>query len=61
MLGEENKTTTTDTNSPVPFIVTDSKLKLTDGALTGVAPTILKYMDISIPESMRESKILIKD
>lgn len=61
MISEENKALTTHTNNKVPFIITDSKLKLTDGSLTSVAPTILTYMDISVPESMKSSKILIKD
>ena len=40
--------------------ITDSKIGLADGVLTDVAPTLLSYMDISIPETMN-GKILIKD
>lgn len=60
MLKEESKIKTTNTTNKVPMIITDNKIKLTNGTLTGVAPTILSYMDISIPESMKDSKILIK-
>lgn len=61
MLREENKASTVNTSNKVPFIMTDNKLELSDGALTDVAPTILSYMDISVPESMNQSKILIKE
>ncbi len=61
MKNEEGNILTTHTLNKVPFIITDSKLSLIDGALTDIAPTILKYMDISIPESMIESKILIEE
>lgn len=61
LLNEEGKILTTNSCNKVPFIITDTKLELQDGSLTGVAPTILKFMDISIPDSMKNSKILIKE
>ena len=39
--------------------MTDKKLKLRNGDLTSVAPTILKYMDIAIPKEMKDTKNLI--
>lgn len=60
MLKEENKVSSVNTCNKVPFIITDSKVCLGDGALTDVAPTILTYMDISVPETMN-GKVLIKD
>ncbi len=57
----DDKASTMHTTNKVPFIITDPKLKLISGSLTSVAPTILSYMDISVPESMKESKILIKE
>jgi len=59
MMDNEGKVVTVNTINKVPLIVTDEKIKLVDGALSDVAPTVLTYMDISVPESMRESKILI--
>jgi 2,3-bisphosphoglycerate-independent phosphoglycerate mutase len=59
MLDENNVPVTTHSLSPVPFVVTDNKIKLIDGALTSVAPTILDYMDIAIPKEMQESNSLI--
>lgn len=51
---------TTNTTNKVPFIMCDSKLELTSGSLNDVAPTILTYVDISIPDEMKNSKVLIK-
>ncbi len=60
MLDEFNNSVTTHTLSKVPFIVTDTNIKLEkNGDLTNVAPTILDYMDIALPEEMQESKSLI--
>lgn len=58
VMDNNNKNTTHFINS-VPFIITDKKLKLKDGAITSIAPTILKYMDIKIPDEMKDSEILI--
>lgn len=58
MLDENNKPVTSHTLSQVPFIITDKKVELANGDLTMVAPTILKYMDISIPKEMRETEDL---
>ena len=59
MYDDNNNVITTHSINPVPFIITDKKLKLKDGAITSIAPTILKYMDIKIPEEMKDSEILI--
>lgn len=61
MLDEEDKVVTVHTLNKVPFIITDKKIDLVNGTLRDIAPTLLSYMDISIPESMRESDILIKN
>jgi len=56
MDGSEN---TAHSLNPVPCIlVTDKKVKLENGILADVAPTILHLMDIEIPEEMT-GKILI--
>lgn len=55
-----NKITTHSTN-PVPFIVCDKKVKLNNGSITQIAPTILKYMDIKIPKEMKDSKVLFEE
>lgn len=59
LVDAEGNAITVHTTNKVPFITTDTKLKLSNGALTDIAPTILTYMDISVPEAMKDSKILI--
>ena len=45
-----------------PFIILDKSIELVkEGDLTMVAPTILEYMDIALPEEMKETNILLKD
>ncbi len=62
MLDENDNPITTHSLSEVPFIITDKKVKLKEsGNLSNVAPTILKYMDISIPEEMKETPTLFKE
>ncbi len=53
---------TTHTMNPVPCILlgTDEQYELENGKLSDVAPSILKLMDIEIPEEMTGS-VLIKD
>jgi len=60
MLDEKGSPVTTHTTSKVPFIITDSKIKLEEtGDLTNVSPTVLEYMEIATPKEMRETKSLI--
>ncbi len=60
MLDEFNNPVTTHTTSKVPFIITDLNVELKkSGDLTNVAPTILEYMDIALPEEMQETNSLI--
>lgn len=61
MLDENGEKVTTHTMSPVQIIISDKKVTLTDGTLANVAPTILDYMDIALPEEMKDSKSLIKE
>jgi bisphosphoglycerate-independent phosphoglycerate mutase (AlkP superfamily) len=39
----------------------DKKIKLDNGSLISVAPTILHYMDIALPKEMKNTEILIKE
>jgi len=55
MLDESDNVCTTHSLYPVPFIVTDASVKLKNGNLTNVAPTILKYMDIALPIEMKDT------
>ena len=60
MLDEFNNPVTTHTTSKVPFIITDLNVELRkNGSLVNVAPTILEYMDIALPEEMQNTHSLI--
>ncbi len=60
MIDEFNNPVTTHTTSKVPFIITDLNVNLKkSGDLTNVAPTILEYMDIALPDEMLETNSLI--
>ncbi len=60
MLDEFENPVTTHTLSKVPFIITDSNIELKkSGDLTNVAPTILEYMDIAVPEEMANTPSLL--
>lgn len=59
MLDEFGNPVTTHTTSKVPFIITDNNVQLKKtGDLTNVAPTILEYMDIAVPEEMENTPSL---
>lgn len=59
MLSENGEVITTHSTNPVPFIIRDKHVNLKNkGDITQIAPTILKYMDIAIPESMSQTKSL---
>lgn len=51
---------TKHTSSPVMLISTDKSLKLKDGKLANIAPTILDYMNIKKPSSMNEESLIVK-
>lgn len=51
---------TKHTSSPVMLITTDKSIKLKDGKLANIAPTILDYLNIKKPDSMNEESLLIK-
>ena len=62
MIDENDQPVTTHTLSKVPFILMDGNVKLKDeGDLTMVAPTILEYMEIALPEEMKETESLITE
>ena len=59
MIDEDNNKVTSHTNSKVPFIVCKKNIKLKDGKLGDVAPTVLKLMDIEVPDEMTGDNLII--
>ena len=60
MFDSDGNKITTHTTNPVPFIITDNKVKLKNGSIAQVAPTMLKYMDIKVPKEMEETDDLFE-
>lgn len=60
MRNKDGSINTSHTTNRVPFIITDKRLKLMDGKLGDIAPTILYLMGIDIPKEMT-GNILIKN
>ncbi|MBN0919590.1 2,3-bisphosphoglycerate-independent phosphoglycerate mutase [[Mycoplasma] gypis] len=56
----DNKPATKHTTSPVMLISTDKNIKLGNGSLCDVAPTILEYLNIDQPKEMTGKSLLIK-
>ena len=52
MLDDNNNIITSHTTNPVPFIITQKNLKLHEGKLADIAPTILDLMNIEKPVEM---------
>jgi 2,3-bisphosphoglycerate-independent phosphoglycerate mutase len=62
MLDAEGNPVKSHSMNPVPFVIRDKKVNLRHrGDLTNIAPTILKYMDIAIPEEMKDTRVLLLD
>lgn len=62
MINTDGSVCTTHSLADVPFVISDEKIELKEeGDLTNVAPTILDYMDISIPEEMTVESLIIND
>lgn len=60
MKNKDGSSNTSHTTNKVPFIITDKRLKLINGSLCDIAPTILFLMGLNIPKEMT-GNILIKN
>ena len=60
IINRKNQIITKNTLSPVPFVIMDKKVKLKNGNLANFAPTLLTYMDISVPKEMKNNEILVE-
>lgn len=59
MIDEKGNKVTKHTTNPVPLIVTDKNVKLVDsGNLSNISPTILEYLNMSIPKEMTSKSLL---
>ena len=60
MWDESKRPVTTHTTNPVPCIITKKGIKLSDGKLADIAPTMLKLLGLPIPKEMT-GNCLIKE
>lgn len=62
MFDELREANNLNTISDVPLIINDKNVEfLKNGNITMIAPTILQYMDIAIPDEMLDTPTLIKE
>ena len=59
MKDEDGNIITTHTTNLVPFIICDENIKLKNGKLADIAPTMLKIMDLDIPKEMTGNILII--
>ena len=60
MLDDNDNIVTSHTTNPVPFIITRNDIKLYEGKLGDIAPTILDLMNIEKPEEMTGISLIEK-
>jgi 2,3-bisphosphoglycerate-independent phosphoglycerate mutase len=56
---EEGRPFTAHTTNPVPVVVTDKNVKIRNGILSDLAPTILELMELDIPEDMTSKSLIV--
>ena len=60
MLDEEGNVVTSHSTNEVPVLVTDKEVKIHDGILSDLAPTLLELLDVKKPVEMTSNSIIEK-
>lgn len=60
MLDEKDNIITSHSVNPVPFLITKKNIKLKNGKLADIAPTILTLLNIDIPAEMTGNILIVK-
>ncbi len=60
LIGEDGKPFTAHTTNLVPVVITDENIKIRDGILSDIAPTLLELLDVEIPKEMTSKSIIVK-
>lgn len=60
-LDEEGKTYTAHTTNLVPVVITDETLKIREGILSDLAPTLLELLGLPVPEEMTSKSIIVHE
>ena len=59
MVDENGKPFTAHTTNPVPFYIVGANVKLRDGRLADIAPTMLDLMGLEKPKEMDGSTLIV--
>ncbi len=60
LLDEDGKPFTAHTTNVVPVVVTDKNIKLRDGILSDIAPTLLELLGVDIPKEMTSKSLIVR-
>ena len=60
MLDDEDNIITSHSVNPVPFLVTDKDIKIKNGKLADIAPTILTLLNVKVPKEMTGNILIVK-
>ena len=60
MWDENHKPVTSHTTNPVPCIITKEGIKIKDGKLADIAPTMLELLNLPQPEEMTGESLIVK-
>ena len=60
MWDDNKRPVTSHTTMPVPFIITNENIKLKNGKLADIAPTMLELLNIKVPEEMTGESLIEK-
>ena len=56
---EDGKPYTAHTTNPVPVVITDKNIKIRNGILSDLAPTLLELLGVEIPEDMTSKSLIV--
>lgn len=60
LLDAEGKAFTAHTTNVVPVVVTDKNIKLRNGILSDIAPTLLELLGVEVPAEMTSKSLIVK-
>lgn len=60
MADENGHPYTAHTTNPVPVVITDKNIKIRDGILSDITPTLLELLGIDIPADMTSHSLIVK-
>lgn len=60
LLDEEGKPYTAHTTNLVPVVITDKDIKIRDGILSDIAPTLLELLEVEQPVEMTSKSLIVK-